>query len=180
MKSILCLVAALIAAVGTAAAQSSASYKLTEFAFNAGGDPMGGSFAASASYRIKLDAIGDGLIGAGLSSTSFKLGAGFVDDYPPPGEVRNVHWSDATTLLWDPEPSVGSYDLYRDFFSTLPGSFGSCFQASIGSETWTDGTNPAIGTGWFYLVTAKNRLYEEGTKGFQSNNSERGNPAPCP
>src|SRR5262249_42890621 len=174
------LIAALTASVGIAAAQTSASHKLTEYTFNAGGDPLGGSFAASASYRMKLDAVGDGLSAAGLTSASLKLRTGFVSDYPPPGEVMHLVWTDSQTMTWHPEPSVGSYDLYRGLVSTLPGPFGSCFQSGIASETWTDATVPATGTGWFYLVTAKNRLSDEGTKGFQSNTPERGNPSPCP
>jgi|SRR5262245_797048 len=174
------LVAALTASIGTSAAQTSASHKLTEFTFNAGGDPLAGSFAASASYRIRLDAVGDGLVAAGLSSAGFRLGAGFVGDYPPPREVTHLVWTDSQTLVWDPEPSVGSYDIYRGLISTLPGPFGTCLQPAIVSETWTDATVPSTGTGWFYLVTARNRLSEEGTKGFQSSGAERGNPSPCP
>jgi hypothetical protein len=48
------------------------------------------------------------------------------------------------------------------------------------TETTTDPDVPSVTTGYFYLVTADNRLDEEGTKGFRSNGTERGNPAPCP
>ena len=40
-------------------AQESASFKLTEHVFNAGGNPADGAVLASASFRIKLDAIGE-------------------------------------------------------------------------------------------------------------------------
>ena len=36
------------------------------------------------------------------------------------------------------------------------------------------------GNGYFYLVTARNRLWEEGTKGSSSAGAQRANPAPCP
>ena len=165
---------------GAAMAQTSASYKLGEFTFNNGGDPANGSFAASASYRVKLDAIGDAAAAAGLSSASQRMDAGFVSDYPPPGEVQNARWTTKTTLTWDPDKSIGSYDVYRELVSTLPGNFGACSQSAVPSETATDGANPAAGTGWFYLVTAKNRIGEEGTKGFRSSGAERPNPSPCP
>lgn len=164
----------------SAHAQSSASFKLTESTLNAGGDPQNGSFAASASFRIKLDAIGDAVIGGSPSSTSFHAGAGFVGDYPPPGEVQGVGFTDKITLAWSPEGSIGSYDVYRDAIATLPGGFGTCFASGSNSEAAVDSGTPSSGQGWFYLVTAKNRLDEEGTKGFRTGGAERANPAPCP
>jgi hypothetical protein len=180
MKRILCLFLSLASTLEKAPGQTSTSYKLTESTLNAGGDPQNSSYAASASYRIKLDAIGEALIAVGLYSASFHLDAGFVEAYPPPKEILNLRWTSQTALAWDPELSVGSYDLYRDLLSTLPGGFGACFQAGIGGETWTDATIPSVGSGLFYLVTARNRLAEEGTKGHQSNGAERPNPSPCP
>ena len=176
----LAAVAALAAVPGIAAAQTSASYKLKEFSFNDGGRPAGGSVAASASYRIKLDAIGDAVTQAGLSSASQRMDGGFVSDYPPPGEIRNERWTSKTSMAWDPERSVGAYEVYRDLLSTLPGAFGSCFQSSLTAEAATDAASPAAGTAWFYLVTARNRLGEEGTKGFRTGGAERANPSPCP
>ena len=73
---------------GVAIAQTSTSYKLTEFTFNNGGDPGNGSSAASASHRIRLDAIGDAVAATALSSASQHMDAGFVSDYPPSGEVK--------------------------------------------------------------------------------------------
>jgi hypothetical protein len=84
------------------------------------------------------------------------------------------------TLSWDPERSVGDYDVYRDLLSSLPGNFGACLEHDVPAQTAVDVGIPGVGTGYFYLVTAENRLDEEGTKGFRSNGSERLNPAPCP
>ena len=85
------------------------------------------------------------------------------------------------TLAWNPEKSVGSYNLYRDLIGTLPGGFGVCESPlDILTETTTDTDIPAASTAYFYLVTAENLLDEEGTKGFRSSGTERGNPAPCP
>jgi hypothetical protein len=180
MKNNFCLAFALLGSLGFSLAQTSANYKLVESTINAGGDPQNGSYAASASYRIKLDAIGGAVIAAGLSSAGFHMDGGFVDTYAPPKEVLNLRWTDSTNLLWDLEESVGAYEVYRDLLGTLPGGFGSCFQPGLVSETLSDATAPSLGAGWFYLVTARNRIAEEGTKGYQSNSTERGNPSPCP
>jgi hypothetical protein len=163
-----------------AIAQTSASYKLTEFALNGGGRPVGGSSASSASYRIKLDAIGDAVAATGLSSASHHVDDGLVSAYRPPGEVRNSRWTGKTILSWDPEASVGTYEVYRDVLSSLPGGVGACFQSPLLAETATDAASPAAGASWFYLVTARNRLGEEGTKGPRSSGVERPNTSPCP
>lgn len=169
-----------LAMPGIALAQTSVSYKLTESTLNHGGDPKDGVSAASASWHIKLDSIGDGMLGVALSSASWHSDAGFVDVYAPPREVASVRWASKTSVLWDPEPSVGSYDVYRDLLSTLPGNFGVCFASGLTSESATEPASPSLGAPWFYLVTARNRLGEEGTKGFRSSGAERPNPAPCP
>ncbi|MCU0225170.1 MAG: hypothetical protein MUF27_14130 [Acidobacteria bacterium] len=164
-----------------ALAQQSASYKLTESAVNAGGRPVNGAGASSTSYRVSFDAIGDAVAGGSPSSASYRLGSGFVSWFPPPGEAKGLRFSDRTTLRWDPEPSVGTYNLYRDFVSALAGGgTGTCFVNGVSTEQASDGGSPGAGKGFFYLVTAENRLAEEGTKGKRSSGSERPNPAPCP
>jgi len=166
---------------GAAIAQSSASYKLTEFTFNNGGDPRDGSSATSANYTIRLDAIGDTAVAAALSSASHHAAGGFVSDYPPPGEVTGHLFASKTTLTWSPEKSVGSYDVYRAAISSLSGlGFGTCLQSGLTAETATDVTTPSAGQGYFYLVTARNLLGEIGTKGYATSGIERANAAPCP
>jgi len=179
--SFLLLAAASLALPATALAQTSASYKLQEYHFTNGGDPANGSFASSASYRIKLDAIGDAIVTTGLSSASQHMDGGFVGDYPPPGEVKGDLFTNKTTLTWSPEKSVGTYDVYRASLSTLPGlAYGACLQNGITTETATDAVTPSVGQGYFYLITARNRLGEIGTKGYASSGTERANAAPCP
>jgi hypothetical protein len=164
-----------------AMAQTSANYKLTEFTFNDGGDPGNGAFAGSASYKIRLDAIGDAVTATALSSASQHMDAGFVGDYPPPQEVRNDRFTDKTTLAWDPEKSIGTYDVYRALLSTLSGlGYGTCLQNGLTTESAMDVTSPSAGQGYFYLTTARNRLGEIGTKGFATSGIERANAAPCP
>jgi hypothetical protein len=161
-------------------AQQSASFRLSESALNAGGRPEQGLIATSASYRMTLDAIGDTVAGAALVSLSFSMSPGLVSAYPPPGEVVNVRLSDPTTLAWDPEKSAGVYNLYRGTVGSLPGTYGSCYQLSLTSNTTTDTISPPPSQIWFYLVTVENGLWEEGTKGYASNGAQRGNPTPCP
>ncbi len=181
MKRLTACLVFVLALGGGVRAQTSASHKLTEFTFNNGGDPLNGAYASSASHRMRLDAIGDAVgVGSTLSSAGFRMDPGFVDSYLPPGEVRNLRWSSKTALVWNPEKSVGTYDVYRDALGTLPGNYGACLQSALLNETATDATVPTSGTARFYLVTARNRLAEEGTKGFRSSGSERPNPAPCP
>lgn len=179
MRIILVFIGLLVLAAVSVPAQTSASYTLEEWAFNAGGRPLNG-VASSPSFKISLDAIGDPAVKTGLASASFRMDSAFVSFYPPPGEAEGLRFQTRTQLVWEPEKSVGVYNLYRALVSSLPGNFGDCFLASITEETWTDPGNPGAGNGWLYLVTAENRLAEEGTKGFQSSGVERLNPAPCP
>lgn len=164
----------------TASAQASASFKLTESVLNAGGDPQNGTSASSASFHIKLAAIGDAVSGVALASAGFRSDAGFVGDYRPPGEIIRIYFSSKTSMTWDPEGSVGVYEVYREALSNLPAGFGTCFASGLASELATDASTPPAGQGWFYLVTARNRLGEEGTKGFETSGAERPNLAPCP
>jgi hypothetical protein len=95
--------------------------------------------------------------------------------------VRNDRFTDKTTLVWDSEKSVGTYDVYRALLSALSGlGYGTCLQNGLTTESATDGTSPAPGQGYFYLTTARNRLGEIGTKGLASSGIERANAAPCP
>ncbi len=173
---------ALLAALARspAAAQISASYKLQESVINAGGNPRDGGSLASAHFHVKLDAIGDGVVGTGLASASFHVDAGFAGSYPPPGEATGLRFSDKATLTWNPEKSVGAYALHRDLIASLPGTFGSCQAGNLPGETAADASSPSAGQGYFYLVTARNRLREEGPKGYGSDGTEEGNASPCP
>lgn len=182
MKRLAVILAGLLP-VGFAAAQESANFKLAEHVFNAAGHPEAGVVLTSASYRIKLDSIGENLVRTGLSSASYRMDIGFGSRYRPPGEVLNLGFlADGTTLVWDAERSVGVYNLYRDLMSALSGgATGDCEQSDLTEETTTDPDPlPAAGDGYFYLVTAENRLAEEGSKGPGSGGDERPNPDPCP
>jgi hypothetical protein len=174
MKRILALLALLLP--GVAMAQSSSSYDLSEHVLNAGGTPNAGTVLTSTSYRLTLGSIGEGLVGI-----SPPLGGGFVVSYPPPGEVQNVQFSDATTLAWDAENSIGHYNLYQGTIS-LPfdPAYGTCQLSPITVETTSVTADPPSGDALFFLLTAANRLWEEGIKGRTSAGATRPNPAPCP
>jgi hypothetical protein len=162
-------------------AQESTNFKLKEHIFNEGGNPENGIILSSANFKVTLDAIGEALVGTSLSSASFHMDAGFVPPYPPPGEVLNLMLqSDHETLIWDPEKSRGSYSLYRDLLSNIKPDYGACKEYGITDETTTDSEDPGVGNGYFYLVTVRNRLAEEGTKGYDSADAERSNLNPCP
>ncbi len=171
---------------GTALAQTSTNFKLEEYTLNSGGTPSQGVDLTSASFSITLASIGDGVVATGLASSSFGMDVGFDVAYPPPGEVAAtcgagepcLVFTDSETLTWPAERSAGVYNLYRDDTSD---GYGDCEQQDIAGTTTTDTATPTAA--FFYLVTAENRLAEEGTKGFQSNATERlgavGLP-PCP
>jgi hypothetical protein len=171
------LLATLVLIGPVVAGPSSASYEIKADVFHAGGQPPAGT---SASFRVTLGILGEGLAALALDSASYGVGAGFSVGFPPPGEVTGVVFTDPNLLAWDVEPSARAYNLYRDSLTSIAPGFGACEQSVLPGEAATDMDVPAIGTGFFYLVTAKNLLDEEGTKGFQSNGAERANAAPCP
>lgn len=164
-----------------ALAQQSTSYDLNEHTLNAGGNPAGGVVLASTSYKITLDAIGEGVVQTGLASASFRMDGGFGSAYPPPGEVLDLRFTDLQTLMWAPEPSVGSYNLYRGLVTGLNGtSYGACDEQDITANSTTDSDPVPSGSGHFYLVTVENRLNEEGTLGRRSTGEKRLPASVCP
>jgi len=174
------ILALLIAPALPVAAQTSTSYRISDHAVNAGGLPTGGTTAASASFRVTFSSIGDSLVQPGLASASYQMDSSFASCYVPPGETTGLLFTDATTLAWDPEPSVGFYNLYRADLATLSGGgYGACLQPDVPGATTTDSQPLGSGAAFFYLVTAENRLGEEGIKGSDSVGMIRGGSA-CP
>lgn len=168
-----------VLAVPELQAQQSASYKLDEHVVNLGGNPSAGAVPSSTDHLLAIDAVGTTATVTSATSASYRMDAGFLDAYPPPGEVTGLAFTDKTTLVWDAERSVGAYDVYRGLLSSLPAGYGDCLGAAVPVETTADADVPPPGDCYFYLVTAVNRLAEEGTKGFDSSGAERPNPVPC-
>ena len=161
---------------GVVAAQTSASFQVTESGFTTGGAPV-----SSPKFQVGLASTGLTAAGGLVSGPSFSAEGGFTASFAPPGEVAELRFVDATTLEWSPEGSTGDYNLYRGALSDpFDEEFGSCFAPGVTSVTTADAAVPAAGHAFFYLVTARNRLLEEGPKGFASDGTERANPAPCP
>jgi len=174
------IAAVMAAVILPAAAQSSASFEVSEVAINNGGNPMQGSTLASPSFRVTLDAIGDAVTSPATASGSVRVSAGFPVRYGPPGEVSEVRFTSDTLLAWDPEVSAGTYSLYRGSLPGPPGGFGACHGSALPDPSFDESAMPVSRAGWFYLVTAVNRLDEEGTKGESSSGVERPNATPCP
>ena len=170
-----------VALAGLATAQQSSSFQMTEYTFNAGGHPAQGTILTSGSFQLTLDALGDAISGTATNSSSFSIGNGFPASFGPPLEAQNLRFTDAVTLAWDPDGSVGEYELYRgQVVAPFDPNYGSCLSAGITDLTATDFSAPGPGLAFFYLVTARNRLDEEGSKGLDPDNLERDNSFPCP
>lgn len=173
--------------VPVALAQRSTNYTLEEHVLNEGGRPLQGVVMNSTNYRVTFDGIGGDMTGSSgscwgpLATECYTLGSGFGASFPPPGEVQNLRLTNQETLTWWAEKSAGTYNLYRSLITYLAaGDYGRCEQRAIADTFTYDPGYPPPGDGFFYLVTVKNRLAEEGTKGHDSAGHERPNPEPCP
>jgi hypothetical protein len=157
-----------------------AAAEVSESTFNAGGHPEQGVVPASAAFMISLGSLGEPFPFMDLRDRML-LQTGFLGGLHPPGEVLNLRFIDPIALAWDPEPSAGSYNLYRGSIGGAPGDPGACLQPEL-PDTSTIDLDPAppAGQAWFYLVTVKNRLGENGTPGFDSQGAPRPDPSPCP
>ena len=180
-KTVLLALAFVAGCGGDARAQASASYRCEEHAFNAGGRPLQGTAAASASYAVTLDALGDAVAGGRLIGRNYGVTIGFGASHPPAGEVEGLQFLDIDTLAWQAEPAALTYNLYRGSIASLAsGSFGDCFLNPIGGITADDAAVAAVGSGFFYLVSAVSGLAEEGTLGFTTKGVERIPALSCP
>ena len=176
------IVLAIAVSGGAVLAQESPNFTLTEHTFNAGGSTPGGTMLASPNYQITFGSLGDAAaVNFVLNSPSFQMDGGFVASFPPADEVAGLRFTDGQTLVWNPEPSARTYQLYRDLLSALSSlTYGDCEQQNLGEETTIDPEIPPGGEGYFYLLTVRNHLEEEGTKGTDSDGEERPNPVACP
>jgi hypothetical protein len=176
------LVAALVVSMPSAIlAQSSASYRLSEHAFNAAGRPAQGVVSTSTSYRLSLDSIGESIAGGALDGASYHLDGGIAATHRPPGEVTGLQiLADQQTVTWAWEPASMTFNVYSGPVNTLAGGSGTCAAASVAGTTWPDTTAPASRSALFYLVAGENGLRQEGTLGYASSGAERGGAVSCP
>lgn len=181
---IVAIVSGMIAVCGVvldgeaARAQASASFHVTDAVLDAGGS--GSPPPASGSFRITRSSLAEPFAVVAAASATFRLDDGALAAIRPAGEVRGVVFTDPTTLVWHADPSGGDYAVYRGAIDTLPGGFGDCLAHGMSLPAHQDPVLPDPGSGAFYLVTARNRLREEGTKGAASDGNARANSAPCP
>ena len=176
----LCLAAAVLP-YGAPLAQASPSYRLEPWVLNAGGHPSDGQVLESPGFRMSLDAIGEGVLGPGLASTSYAIDTGYGRSLPPPAEVSGVvAHPDKITFAWNPDLSVGEYLIYRGGLDLLSGVSGSCLLSNLPSHSASLDEFPATSQGFYYLVIARNRLGEDGSPGRGSGGAPRTIPVPCP
>ncbi len=179
MRFVIASTAILLAA--PALAQQGEGVRISDHAINAGGHPSQGVVMASASYHLRFDSLAESTAGLLLEGDGYRLQGGFVACYPAPLEVTGLRFTDAATLVWAPERSAGIYNLYRGGIDDLAlGGYGSCLDDSLSDESSVDVERPPVGNGFAYLVTAENRLEEEGSLGTDSAGSEREPGSPCP
>ena len=108
------------------------------------------------------------------------MNTGFMSGFLPPSEVTGLLFTDSQTLTWNADPDAVRYNLYRDAIGALSGlGFGDCYQSDLPGVSTTDTAPVTTGNGFFYLVTSRNRVREDGTKGLQSNGTMRTGTA-CP
>ena len=176
------LFALLVVAAPGVLAQESGRFRLSEHSLNAGGSPVAGVPVSSARFTADPSSIGDGATRQSLAGVRFRADVGFSLAYRPAGEVRQLNLAvDHRRVSWAPEPSVGHYHVYRDSIGALPGlGYGTCLSSAVNGTSYDDLELPTSGSGYFYLVTATNRLHREGTKGKSGSGAIRANPAPCP
>ena len=103
------------------------------------------------------------------------------------GEVLNQVFGDATHLAWDGLAGAAAYNVYRgglESFVDTDGDgaadrYGGCLDAGLASPADIDAATPSAGTGYFYMVTARNPP-GEGSLGRASSGAARPNVSPCP
>jgi hypothetical protein len=96
------------------------------------------------------------------------------------GEITRLRFDDHATLAWDGSVNASvSFDLYRDDLSMAgPGAGGECLQGALSGATFTDGTEPTAGDGYFYLVGGRDAV--RGSLGSGSDGTSRNASVECP
>jgi len=89
---------------------------------------------------------------------------------------------DRLTLQWEDLSltCADTFNVYRGDVRDLPSrQYGTCWRSGLTTNTAVDPDRPAEGTGWFYLVTARNAI-GEGPLGKDSAGQARVAASPCP
>src|SRR5207245_6886592 len=113
--------------------------------------------------------------------------AGGYDLTSPEGEAQNLGFTSATAFAWDARADATTYNVYRGALGSFVDSngdgaadaYGACLDHGLVSPSDADAASPATGSGFFYLVTARNAA-GEGPLGFASSGAPLPNTQPCP
>ena len=91
---------------GVVLAQTSTSFTLEEYTFNAGGGPSQGVQLSSSSFRITVTSIGETVVATGLGSGSFGIEAGFPAITQAAQVTSNAPPTDTLTSLVSATPGT--------------------------------------------------------------------------
>ena len=123
--------------------------------------------------RRVLDSDNDGLAISDLGAFE-RVGSPAVADIP------NLVFSGQNQISWDLNVDAASYNVYRGDLSSLPGGYVmTCEATEVQAPFELLSLDPAVGAGFYYLVSGVTGTSLEGTLGF-SDCIERSNVTPCP
>jgi N-acetylneuraminic acid mutarotase len=103
-----------------------------------------------------------------------------TDQHVTPEVGFDLVFTDQITMQWSGTFGIQLYNLYRGSFINGPWAYDhACHDPGLTTPTATDGDDPALGTGYYYLVSGVAACGEGGV-GEASNTSPRPQPFPCP
>jgi uncharacterized protein (DUF1800 family) len=83
----------------------------------------------------------------------------------PPGEVTGVTIDGSSNIAWSSTAGADDYNVYRGQLSEIAGRPPKCHGDEITATSFSSPADPAVGQGFFYLVTAESDVDGEGTPG---------------
>jgi hypothetical protein len=102
------------------------------------------------------------------------------DNYVVPEAATDLRFDNGLVMSWSPTPWVPRYNAYRGSFSAAPWSYDhTCLAPNLLEPNMTDGADPTVGSGFYYLVSASTDCGEGGL-GSGQGVGERPVPESCP
>jgi hypothetical protein len=138
--------------------------------YGAGNDPF---YLTVADFNgdARMDVV---TVNFGGNSTSMLLNNAAASD-----PIQDLAFSSPQGMSWGSLAGASSYNVYRGSLGTFQGDdFGQCLADGLVSAAWTESDVPAVGDGFFYLITS---LVDgnEGPLGYNSECLKRPNYNPC-
>ena len=96
-----------------------------------------------------------------------------------PEVATDLYFTNAQVLAWSATVGITSYNLYRGSISGAWSYNHACLAPGLSSPGATDSATPAVGAGYYYLVSGRT-FCGEGSLGSASDGQPRPHPAPCP